>query len=145
MGLANQSCVRGLLCLDSTALRCVARIITLSLSSSFRLGFFQYYLSRNCNDYTGFQPLSVRCQSCFSLGSKTVYVLSSLLKSMAHASEFRSLFRGATQKQLRNGLRAISCACGSRLRCINSVDDPIARYGDYELMTVNCTVNLCGI
>lgn len=34
VGLANQSCVRGSLCLDSTALRCVVRIITLSLAHS---------------------------------------------------------------------------------------------------------------
>lgn len=27
------------------------------------------------------------------------------------------------------------------LRCINSVNDLIARYGDYKLKTVNCTVN----
>lgn len=96
---------------------------------------------------TRVQPFLVRRQSCFSLGSKTVYVLSSLLKSMVHASEFHSLFRGATQKRLRNGLRAISYAtdCCSRIRCINTVDDPIARYGDYKLMTVDCTVNLCGI
>lgn len=37
VGLANQSCVRGSLCLDSTALRYVARIITLSLAHSVRI------------------------------------------------------------------------------------------------------------
>jgi len=53
-----------------------------------------------------------------------------------------SLFRGATQK--RNGLRAISYAadCCSHLRCINSMDDPIALNEDYKLMTVNCTVKI---
>lgn len=54
VGLANQSCVRGSLCLDSTVLRCVARTITLffcfSLAHSVRISF---NIIRDCNDYTG--------------------------------------------------------------------------------------------
>lgn len=81
-----------------------------SLPSSFCLGFIQYYLSRDCNDYTGFQPLPVSVNLVSHWALKQSTFSRSLLKSMAYASEFRSLFRGATQKRLRNGLRAISYA-----------------------------------
>lgn len=60
---------------------------------------------------------------------------------MVHASEFHSLFRGATQKRLRNGLRAISHAADycSRLRRINkNVDDPIALW---RLQTHDCKLH----
>lgn len=97
--------------LNCIMLRC---LYNNSFLSFIPLGFIQYYLySRDCNDYT-IQPFHVRCQSCFSLGSKTVYVLSSLLKSMMHASEFHSLFRGATQERLRNGLIFYAADCCSR-------------------------------
>lgn len=113
VGLANQSCVTGsFMC----SLNCIA--LHCSYCNRFFVPFFFLVRSIRIRPIIiylaiamitpGFN-LFVRHQSCFSLGSKTVYGLSFLLKNTMYTSEFHHLFRGATQKWLDDGLRATLC------------------------------------